>query len=166
MSGQINFKWAIAINLKIYTHVFITSFKLSYKLVVQLFVNDHPSCGGAALASRANTAKESRVQGHIEIGVVVDEQGIVAAQFQQELAKSSLNLDTNLTPNRRAARERDQFNPLVLDQLLAHVRSSLAEIGDRRQLIALDHVRDDSGGGDRYQRGAGGSLPHDRVANR
>ena len=51
-------------------------------------MNKHPARGGAALSGGANRSENNRAHGEIEVGAGRDDDGVVAAEFQQAFAET------------------------------------------------------------------------------
>ena len=59
--------------------------------LVDGLVDDDPAGGGAALAGGADGAEVDGLEGDVQVGLVADDDGVVAAQLQDELAEALLH---------------------------------------------------------------------------
>ena len=86
--------------------------------------------GGASLAGGSDGCEGGRPDDHVQVGVVVDYEGVVAAQLEQVLPESLQDRARHLAADLGAAGEGHQLHPGVLGHLLADVGATGAQGDD------------------------------------
>ena len=81
-------------------------------------MHDDATCRRAALPGRADRAEDDRRNGQVEIGVLVDDDRVVAAEFEQAFAQAVREPFANAAADPGRAGERNQVDALVVDKLL------------------------------------------------
>lgn len=64
--------------------------------VVHFLVEDQATSGGAALAGGSGAGEERRPDDEVDVGALVDDDGVVPAQFEQVAPESALDGDSDL----------------------------------------------------------------------
>jgi hypothetical protein len=83
-------------------------------------VGDDAARAGAALPGGAHRAKEDGARGQVQIGVVGDDDGVVAAQLQNGAAKAPGHGLADAAAGANRAGEGDQRQALVVGHELTH----------------------------------------------
>ena len=115
-------------------------------------MHDDAARGRAPLAGRTDRAEDDRRYDELHVGVFVDDDGVVAAQFEQDFAHAFRDLHTDLAADRGRAGKRDQVDARVIDELLREfVAAVVDQAGERRQIEFGDSLVDDLLHGDPAQ---------------
>ena len=88
-------------------------------LVMQPFVDHEPRAGGAGLAAIHEGAIGHGIEAALEIGVIADDGGKLAAAFQRDLGQALGRPLHDPHPRRRAAGEGDLVDAGMIDQRIA-----------------------------------------------
>ena len=92
---------------------------------------------GAALAGRADCAEHDRRHREIQIGRLIDDDGVVAAELEQALAQARGDALADLAAHRGRAGEGDQRHARIVDEARGELGAGVDEqLEDRRQLAA------------------------------
>ncbi len=102
-----------------------------------VFVQEQPARAGAALAGGADRAEHDRRDGKLQVGRTVDDDGVVAAQFEQALAHALSHLCADLAADLAGAGERHQGDALVADEALGELMARFHEAGKYRRKISI-----------------------------
>ena len=134
-------------------------------LVDQTLVTKHAARRRAALPSGADRAEHDRRDRQIEVGVVHDEQRVVATALQDRLAIAARDLGTDDLADRRRPRERDQRQALVRHHRLADFFVAADDQArERAEALLFEDRTTDVRQADRGQRCLRARLPDARVA--
>ena len=82
-------------------------------------VEEEPAQAGAALTGGAHRAEEDRAQGEVEVGVGLDDDGVVAAEFEDAAAEALGAGLGDVPAHLGRAGEGDQRDARVVDHPLA-----------------------------------------------
>ena len=93
--------------------------ELRRERVVDALAGDDAARGGAALAGRAEGRPEDPLDGEVEVGVVHDDDGVLAAELEVDVLEVGGAVLGGLDPDLARAGERDQRHVRVLDEALA-----------------------------------------------
>ena len=128
-------------------------------------VYQHAARRGAALAGSADRAEHDRRHGEVEVGELVDDDGVVAAEFEQALAEPARHALADVAADVRRAGERHEADAPVVDEARRQVVRGIDEqLEDPGVAVALEHAVADVLHGDRAQRGLERRLPDRDVA--
>ncbi len=120
---------------------------------------------GAPLAGSPHRGKEDGAQGEVEIGVVRDDDRVVAAELEDAAAKTTGGGLGDVAAHLRGTGKGNQWHPLVIDQALADAAAGTDdEVEDALQIVAFHHPVADVLDGDRSQRRVRGRLPDHGAA--
>ena len=98
----------------------------------------------AALAGRAHGAENDRRHGEFEIGMLVDDNGVVAAEFEQAFAHSRRDPRPDRASHGARPRKRDQGDASVVDEAFGEFGAGVVdEEADRRQIHVRQRATDD-----------------------
>ena len=109
-------------------------------------VRDDATRRRTALPGRADRAEYDRRNGKIEVGVFVDDDGVVAAEFEQAFAQAICKPFTDAAADPGRAREGDQVDALVVNEALREFMRTRAAIDQEehgRQIHAFKRLVDD-----------------------
>ena len=113
----------------------------------------------------ADGAEDDRGHRQIEIRRLVDDNGIVAAEFEQAPAEPLRHTNCHLTPDVGRAGERQQRNPAVIDQPRREFCAGVDEkLKNRRYGMPFQDAVANVLHGNRTQRGFRRGLPDDGIA--
>ena len=88
-------------------------------------VDEQSAQSGASLPARPNGSKGAGLECQLQIGVFVDDCGIVAAQLQQNSAETPLDLSSNNRSHSARPGEGDKWDAGVLAHRFSDFRPSL-----------------------------------------
>ncbi|MDL1901135.1 sigma-70 family RNA polymerase sigma factor, partial [Anaerolineae bacterium CFX9] len=147
-------------------HLLVVGHELVQEGRVDALVDDQPARGGAALARRAHGAEERGRQRSAQVGLVGDDQRVVAAELQDGAAEPLAHDLADVAAELGRARRADQSEARVLDDALADAG---APPDDHRRdggghSRGAEHVPGDVLAGDGAQRRLARRLPDDRIA--
>src|SRR5690606_27928120 len=91
------------------------------------FVHDQAARGGATLAGSANRAKRDRRDRQLQVRGFIDDDRVVAAQFQQRAAHPARATFTDHAADLGRTGEADQRDALVVDERLRQVAAGIVE---------------------------------------
>ena len=110
--------------------------------------------GGAALAGGTHGAEHDRRNGEIQIGLLIDDDRVVAAEFEQALAETLRHARPDLAAHGRGAGEGQEGDARVIGQsngeLMARIDEDLKDRGER---MPLEHAVAQPLHGERAQSG-------------
>ena len=98
--------------------------------VVNAAVDDEATGGRAALTAGAHSAKHRSRNDHLQIGIGLDDDGVVATEFEQALAESCGNSLSDNLAHADGSRCGHEGNPLVLGHHLTHFVVPLYDTGE------------------------------------
>src|SRR5690606_18763500 len=128
-------------------------------------VDEDAAGGGAALAGGADRAEHDRRDRQLQVGGLVHDQRVVAAQLEQRLAHAAGDALADLAADLGGAGEADQGDALVVDELLGQLGAGVVDQEeDVREAALLQRLVADAHGGDGRQRGLARRLPDADVA--
>ena len=146
-------------------HLLVGGDQLGQHVVVDRLFHQQAAGGGAALAGGADRAEHDRRNRQFQIGAGVNDDRVVAAQFQQRAAHTARDALADHAADLGGPGEADQRDALVVDELLGDVAAGIVEqeedvreTGLLQRLIADLHRRDGR------QRGLRRRLPDGDVA--
>ena len=116
-------------------------------------VHQHAPRRGAALARRADGAEHERGHREVEIRALIDDHGVVAAEFQEAAAEAGGDAHADLAPDVRGTGEGDECHPPIVDECGCEFGAGVDEhLEDRRQGVAFEHPCADALHGDGAKR--------------
>merc|ERR1712198_63667 len=111
--------------------------------VVDVFVDDETAETGAALSGGADGGEEDCRNDHVQVAIRHDDQGVVAAQFQEGFAEARLNIYTDLSSDGCASREGNERNAGIVGHGASDVGVTANEGGNGAvDAILLQNLRD------------------------
>ena len=135
------------------------------QLRVPRLVDEDSTRAGAALTSRADRAEDDRRHRQVEIGVLIDDDRVVAAELEQGLAKARRHTLADLASHGRRSGEGDEVDAPVVDEARCELGAAVdEELEDSRQPVLLEDAVAELLHGDRAERGLRRGLPHAHVA--
>ena len=146
-------------------HLLVRAHQPIDQLARDRLLHDDAPRRGAALAGGADRAEQDRARREIEVGVLGDDDRVVAAELEDRPAEAFGHRRRNVLADLRRARERDERQPAIAEHALAD-----GAPGTDRQREDAAHavVGHDAVGdvlhGDRAERRRRGRLPHHGVA--
>ena len=105
-------------------HLGIGVYERLLKFIESRALHQHAACCCTPLACGADRPEYDGRNGELEIRVFVDNDRVISAKFEQNLAHAASDARTDLSSDRARTRERQQVDTRVVDKLL-------------RQLVAL-----------------------------
>lgn len=124
------------------------------------------SGGGATLTASTNGSEENAAEGHLNVGIVHHNDGVVATEFEDGATEAAVDgLADSATDGGRAS-EGDQVQALVLSQQFTNAttvtrNSAVNTVGN---VESIKDALNDLGDGQRAQAGRRGALPDLAVA--
>jgi len=121
--------------------------------------------GGATLAGGSDGAKYDGGHRQIQIGVLIDDDGVVASQLEQALAEPLRDAHCDLAAHMSRTGKRQQRHPPIIDESAGKIGSRIDEhLKYRRKSVALQHAVANVLNRQRAQRGLWRGLPDGCVA--
>ena len=107
-------------------------------------VHEHSPRGGATLTGCSDGTEDNRRYRQVQIGVLIDDQCVVAAQLQQALAEALCDAHADLSADMRGSRKGHQRHAPVIDESSREFGARIDEhLKYRRQLEPLqDSIAD------------------------
>ncbi len=127
--------------------------------VADAFLHVHALHRDAALAGQPHRVACARLRGGREVGVVVDDRRVVAAQFQRDPAKAAGGPDRDAGAAR--AGEADEIDARIRDQRSADVGTAIDDVEHAGRQAGFDYQLDQTV---HDQRGLRRGFQHHRVA--
>ncbi len=128
-------------------------------------VHDQAAGGGAALAGGTDGAEHDARHGQLQVGGFVQDDGVIATQFQQAAAEAACDLFVDGAADLGRAGEADQRHATVIDHLLRQRGAGIVDQEeDVRETGFAQGVVADLQRGDGGQRRLVGRLPDADVA--
>ena len=127
-------------------------------------MRDDPPRRGAALAGGADGAEQDGADGKLEVGVLGDDDGVVAAQFEECAAEAAGDDFGDAAPDGRRTGERNQRQATIRQHRLADRAAGSDGEGEHGGDTVIGHDPiGDLLDRDRAERGRFGWLPDHRV---
>src|SRR5919201_175168 len=93
--------------------------ELRLQRVVGTLLHDHTRRGGEALARRPERRPDDPVDGELEVGVVEDDDRVLAAELEMDVLEAVGGIAHHLHPGLARPRERDHAHVGMLDEAVA-----------------------------------------------
>ncbi len=128
-------------------------------------MHQHAASCRAALPGRTDRTEDDGRHREIEIGRLIDDDGVVATQLQQALAEPRSNALADMTTHGSRSCKGDERNARILYEPRGQLGSTINEdLENRRQLVGLHHPVADVLHGESGQRSLRRRLPDGSVA--
>merc|ERR1712002_349455 len=134
-------------------------------LVVDLLVKNESARRGAALTRGSDAGKERRPDDHVQVRIVHDNDGVVAAEFEKHFAKAILHRQSDFLSNCGTSGERYKTQSLVRGNGGTQVSASAEKRADGgRKIIGNYDGSHDAGNGDANERSSRRAFPQAAIA--